>query len=331
MGDTTPPFDVPSEMTAEDWAAIAGLGQSFNGDTPPYDPYMGGGDFAGVGGYTPMTPEEQRISDQAYWDDLFGGGGADDGWSPGGPNAGDDLTPSLDTEPSALLPTSRSFLSEDNTKAELPSVTGSISDQYGDPKSPYYLGQTLPAGGFDPETGAYGPAEVKGPSGWSKFGSAVKDFLIPPTQYDKNGKPIQTSTSSSLGGMAAGAASGAASGRLDEAKLALQRDQTNASLYGTNQNATLRAGEIEMMRKRLLNAQRAKAQNILRSPNYTAAQKAEAQQTLDTLDQQLTSPLVLPKPGATTLPTQPWWEKALATAGLLGTGGDAARYSRGNR
>lgn len=325
-------------MAYDEW------GEWYDDELPP----------TGLEGYDP----EQALRDLASipssvsgggWDsswDLPPGnadpwGGADDEWSPGGPNAGDDLTPSLDTEPSALLPTSRSFLSEDNTKAELPSVTGSISDQYGDPKSPYYLGQTLPAGGFDPETGAYGPAEVKGPaygpaevkgpSGWSKFGSAVKDFLIPPTQYDKNGKPIQTSPSSSLGGMAAGAASGAASGRLDEAKLALQRDQTNASLYGTNQNATLRAGEIEMMRKRLLNAQRAKAQNILRSPNYTAAQKAEAQQTLDTLDQQLTSPLVLPKPGATTLPTQPWWEKALATAGLLGTGGDAARYSRGNR
>lgn len=317
-GDDFPPVDAPGEMTDEDWMALAGLGDSFNGDTSP-----GGGDgllhpsstsldwMGEPGGIDSLrdAPASYDIASNYYDDSPMP-------WEPGQ----DNVPFSARLDPSLSSVGTTGVGSERKT-----SESGVQGYSRMDPASQRYSDANPAGGHLDPETGQW----VSGTQPEKPFWQKALSFLglDGKPELDRNGRPIQRSPSSSLAGIAAGAADKSASGRLDEAKLALQRDQTEASRYATQQNAQLRAGEIEMMRKRLLNAQRSKALYMLNSPTATPAQKAAAQTTLDTLDQQLTSPLMVGKPALTPMPTRPWWETALATAGLVGTGANATNYT----
>jgi hypothetical protein len=307
------PLDLPGEMTDEDWAAIAGLGGGYNLDTPPPS---NGGD-AGLLPTSSTALDWYRDSDPSQW----GLPNAPEPFDVAGNYYDDrsfeDLFPA---SPSMSLDTSISPVGSTGVGSDRkPSESGVQGYTKMDPatqrKSDDYFAKT-----FDPETGA-----LKQEDPWWKKG--LKAVFGPEQkQYDKYGREIPRSPSSSLAGLASGAASSAADSRAKEAALALQRDQTNASLYSTQQNAMLRSGEIEMMRKRLLNAQRSKALYTMNNPRATPEQKAAAQQTLATLDQQLTSPLVIGKPTPTAMPTRPWWETALALAGLTGQGANAVNY-----
>lgn len=225
--------------------------------------------------------------------------------------------PSKDERTSAaaspLLASSRTFY--DETPDHARTVTGSISGQYDDPTSPFFTGKGAT---YNPETGEM----EKDPSWASKAGKFISNLFKPEPQYDKNGRRLPTSPSSSPAGIMSGAAQSAAQNRLAEAKLSLEREANQNQTYATQQSAQLRAAEIEMMRKRLLNAKRAAAQNTLRNPYATDASKAAARETLAALEQQFapTSALMVKPPAPVPMPTRPWWETALASAGLAGQG-----------